>query len=215
MAVVVATAVVAGVGAYAANHFGGGGSDPAPTDSPSTAGPAPTTASPSPKPRPTTPSPTITTPASPPPVPDGYHLYKNPGRGYSVPVPDGWTKTVTKDGEEVDFVDPTQKVDLKISSLDFASTSPYNHFKSLAPETAANVDGYHLGRLWETEQFGDPAALWEFTFQGSVPYHAIDLGFGKPGGTEYAVYVSAPESQWDQNRTVFNNATAGFRQSGG
>lgn len=162
----------------------------------------------------TTPSPTPSTTAPPPPVPDGYHLDEETGPGYAVPVPDGWTKTVKRGGTEVDFVDPTGLVGLKISSLDFGSNDPYQHWLTLEPETKNQVDGYHRERMDHTTQFGSPAALWEFTFQGSVrKFHAIDLGFGKPGGREYAVYLSAPDAQWDDYRPVFTNAVAGFRLS--
>jgi hypothetical protein len=131
-----------------------------------------------------------------------------------VPVPDGWTVKVKTGGDEVDFVDPTGLVGLKVSALDFASTSPYEHFQNLEPQTEDQVDDYHRERLDPTTAFGEPAAIWEFTFQGSVrEYHAADLGFGKPGGTEYAIYLSAPDEQWQDYRPVFENATAGFRLS--
>ncbi|WP_405586412.1 protein kinase domain-containing protein [Streptomyces sp. NBC_01190] len=220
LAAVLAVAVVAGAGVFALHRFGSAddGSDAKPAGGPS--GPATVTTT-----RPTATTPTATTPSTtippgttppPPPLPDGYHHYENTDRGYTVPVPDGWTRQVAKDGEEVDFIDPTQKVDLKISALDYGSTSPYQHFKDLEPETSSQVDDYHRERLDATTQLGDPAAIWEFTFEGSVrKFHAIDLGFITSGGTEYAVYLSAPDAEWDVNRPVFDAAVAGFRQSGG
>ncbi|MFC4032914.1 serine/threonine-protein kinase [Streptomyces polygonati] len=212
VAAVLAVAVVAAGGAFAVQRYGSGGTADAKhpdrtttPPSPATTAPASTTASAAP----------ATTTPPPPPLPDGYRLFSDTGRGYSVPVPVGWTKQVSNDGEQVDFIDPTQKVDLKISALDFASTSPYEHFINLEPDTEANVRGYHRKRLDPTTQLGDPAAIWEFTFEGSVrEYHAIDLGFGKPGATEYAVYLSAPSAQWTENRPIFDTAVAGFRQSG-
>jgi serine/threonine protein kinase len=172
---------------------------------------APADTAPSPPPATTTPVPA---PSSPPPVPDGYHLEAQADRGYSVPVPEGWTRKVSEGGDQVDFVDPTQKVDLKISALDFAATSPYEHWQDLEPQTRSQVDHYHRERLEHTEQFGDPAAIWEFTFRGTVrKYHAIDMGFGQPGGTEYAVYLSAPDSAWQTYLQVFDTALAGFRLS--
>lgn len=173
--------------------------------------PGPTTSAPPTTPA-TTPATTPPTTSAPPPVPDGYRLVAMPERGYSVPVPVGWTRKVSQGGDEVDFVDPSGKVGLKVSALDFASVSPYEHFKNLEPQTSSQVQGYHRGRLDETTQFGEPAAIWEFTFQGTVrEFHAIDLGFGKPGGTEYAVYLSAPDAKWQEYRPVFDNAVAGFR----
>jgi hypothetical protein len=130
-----------------------------------------------------------------------------------VPVPDGWTKTVTDGGDQVDYVDPSGRVGLKISALDFASVSPYQHWLTLEPVTRAKLDDYHRERLDPTTRFDEPAAIWQFTFRGSVrEYRAIDLGFGKPGHREYAVYLSAPKAQWGRYRPVFETAVAGFRQ---
>jgi hypothetical protein len=140
-----------------------------------------------------------------------------PERGYAVPVPDGWRREVTGGGDQLDYIDPTGRVDLKISALEFASTSPVEHWKNLEPATRQQVGPtYHRERLDPTTQFGEPAAIWEFTFQGSVrKYHAIDLGFGKPGGTEYAIYVSGPDAKWQEYRKIFDTAVAGFRLSAG
>lgn len=63
--------------------------------------------------------------------------------------------------------------------------------------------------------WGQDAALWEFTFKGtSATFRAADLGFGKEGGREYAIYLSAPKSQWDTYEPVFMAAVAGFRADG-
>ncbi|MBY8881796.1 serine/threonine-protein kinase [Actinacidiphila acidipaludis] len=206
--------VLAAGAAFAVRQYVGTSGDPqaGPTTGPvTTGGPAatPTTTAPA---TPTTP---LTTP--PPPVPDGYHLVSMPSRGYSVPVPEGWHRQVAEGGDQMDYIDPTGKVDLKISALEYGSTSPLEHWKNLEPQTRHQVGPtYHRERLDPTEQFGEPAAIWEFTFQGtSRKFHAIDLGFGKPGGTEYAVYLSAPDAVWEQYRPVFDNAVAGFRLSAG
>ncbi len=209
LAAAAAIAVLAGGAALAVHHFrsdttagGAGGTTGGPT-APATTGPAPTTDVPT------------TPPSSPPAVPDGYHLAKENSHHYAVPVPDGWTRKVKNGGDEVDWIDPTGLVGLKVNALDFASDDPYQHFIGLEPQTEANVDGYHRERMDRTTAFGGPAALWEFTFTGSVrDWHAIDLDFGKPGGTEYAIYLSAPQAQWQQYRPVFDSAVAGFRQTG-
>ncbi|HEY5837320.1 serine/threonine-protein kinase [Streptomyces sp.] len=205
----VTAAVLAGGGAVTAAHFrssDNGGTDPGPTGGPvTTTAPPPTTA----------PTPPVTTPP-PPPVPAGYHLATRSDRDYFVPVPDDWTENVKDGGDEVNYVDPTGLVGLKISALDFGSTNPYQHWLNLEPVTRGQVDGYHRERLDPTTRFGDQAAIWQFTFKGQVrDYRAIDLGFGKPGGREYAIYLSAPKAQWDIYRPVFETAVAGFRQTAG
>lgn len=114
----------------------------------------------------------------------------------------------------MDWVDPTGLVGLKISALSFGSNDPYQHWLTLEPDTRAQVEDYHRERMERTTQHGQPAAIWQFTFRGSVrDFRAVDLGFGRPGGTEYAIYLSAPKAQWDTYRVVFENAVAGFRQT--
>jgi serine/threonine protein kinase len=163
------------------------------------------------------PSPTASASASPSiaPVPAGYHLADETDRGYSVPVPDGWTRQADSNGD-VDFIDPTKMVDLKVSAMEFAGTSPIQGWKELEPQTRQQVgDTYHRMRMNATRWRDQPAALWEFTWQGKTrTWHAIDLGFGEEGGTAYAIYLSAPDDQWATYKPVFDNAVAGIRLAG-
>jgi tRNA A-37 threonylcarbamoyl transferase component Bud32 len=215
IAAAVAIAVLAAGTAVLVGHYRSRGDDagrPTPSPTPPTSGPATPTST-----APTTPATPTTPPSSPPAVPDGYHLASVPDRGYSVPVPDGWTrqKAGPKGDDEVNWVSPDGKSGLKVSALDFGTSDPYQHLVALEPQTQSQVDDYHRERLDSTQQFGGPAAIWEFTFQGSKRrYHAIDLDFGKPGGIEYAVYLNAPDAKWQEQLPVFQNAVAGFRLSG-
>ncbi|WP_333771713.1 serine/threonine-protein kinase [Streptomyces sp. IBSBF 2435] len=217
IAAAAAVAVLAGGTAVAVDRAhrsdaagGDGGPTGAPTATATTAATAPTT-----PPTPATPTAEPTN-AHPPPVPDGYHLEDQANRGYSVPVPDDWTKKVTDDGDQVSYVDPTDTVALKISALDYASPDPYQHWLDLEPQTQDKVRNYHRERMETTKTaWGQDAALWQFTFKGtSSTFRAVDLGFGKEGGREYAVYLSAPKSQWTTYKPVFDTAAAGFRQQG-
>ncbi|WUH91413.1 serine/threonine protein kinase [Streptomyces sp. NBC_00433] len=220
VAVAVAVAVIAGGVAIAVDRAnrsdaaggddgGNGGTTGAPTatlTTPATTEPATT---------PPTSDPPTTAP-EPPPVPAGYHLVHQADHGYSVPVPDHWKKKVTDNGDQISYVDPTETVALKISALDFAGPDPYQHWKDLEPQTESQVKHYHRERMAPTKTpSGQDAALWEFTFRGATTgtlFHALDIGFGEEGGREYAVYLSAPDSQWSTYRRVFDNALAGFRQ---
>ncbi|MEU4097597.1 serine/threonine-protein kinase [Streptomyces sp. NPDC026673] len=195
LAVVVAAAL-AGGGFYASRHFGGAtaaqGGEPRPSHSAtaSTSPPAP----------------------GPSPVPAGYHLVEEPDQGFSVPVPDGWKRKLTEDGSgQVVYVDPSELAGLRIGALDYAATEPLEHFKEEEQQTIPKVEGYQLLRMQSTRWRDRPAAIWEFTFQGRArDFRAIDLGFGEPGGREFAVYLSAPAAQWDEFRPVFDNAVAGL-----
>lgn len=148
-------------------------------------------------------------------APSGYFVDHDP-LGFTMAVPNGWTREVKADNTEVDFIDPTGKVDLKVSMESFAGPSPLKAWQDLQPVVKANSPGYHLLQMNDTSVtiggVQEPAAIWEYTWQGRVRvYHARDLGFGKEGGTGYAVYLSAPEAQWTQRLPVFETAVATFR----
>lgn len=199
VAVLTAAAVAAG-GTLAFAHFRDNGT------------PAASGKKHTPPPQTATPDTSAPTTATPPPLPKNYRLASEAGQGFAVPVPKGWRRSVTEGS--VNYIDPTGLVGLKFNVLDFASPDHVAHFKSLEITMRTKLDGYHQERMQPTSVFGQNAAIWQFTFKGSKrDYRAIDLGFGKEGGREYAIYLSAPKSQWDEYKPVFDNAVAGFRLS--
>nr|WP_171172058.1 serine/threonine-protein kinase [Streptomyces sp. I05A-00742] len=192
-AVAAVLGVLVAAGTYLLLPDDGEGEDPTP--------PAPRRSS-----APVTPS-----PSSPPPVPPGYHLVTEKRLGVAFPVPDGWTRR-EKSAVEVDYIDPTGLVDLKVNVLDLASPDHLKHWEEVERQVRTKVDGYRRLRMQATAYRGDPAAVWEFAFKGRVrEYRAIDLGFGRAGGDEYAVYLSAPAARWDRHRPVFDAVRDGFR----
>ncbi|MFI0739605.1 serine/threonine-protein kinase [Streptomyces sp. NPDC021100] len=167
-------------------------------------------APPAPKPPASSTAPTPT-PSSPPPVPPGYRLVTEKRLGVTFPVPAGWSRK-EKSAVEVDYIDPTGLVDLKVNVLDLASPDPLKHWQDVEQEVRTKVDDYRRLRMQSTAYRGDPAAVWEFAFKGRArEYRAIDLGFGRAGGDEYAVYLSAPSADWDRHRPVFDAVRDGFR----
>ncbi|MGQ4384010.1 protein kinase domain-containing protein [Streptomyces sp. SAS_270] len=147
---------------------------------------------------------------TPPPVPQGYHLVSDKGLGVSFPVPDGW-KARTKTSEQVKYTDPSGLAELTIGMVDPAGPNPVTHFESIEANTKVNYSTYRKLRLEKTSYRELPAAVWEFTFQGRARlFRAIDFGFGREGGREYDLYLSAPDARWDTYRPVFDKAKDGF-----
>ncbi|MDX2753450.1 serine/threonine protein kinase, partial [Streptomyces scabiei] len=149
--------------------------------------------------------------ASTPPVPDGFHLVTDKTLGVSFPVPDGWT-ALKRTAESVSYTDGTRLAELTIGVVDPAGSHPLAHFKDIEANTKVNYPGsYRKLRMQKTAFRGQPAAVWEFTFQGRArAFRAIDLGFGREGEREYDIYLSAPETDWDGHRPVFDKVTAGL-----
>nr|WP_268254405.1 serine/threonine-protein kinase [Streptomyces hiroshimensis] len=154
---------------------------------------------------------------APSPVPDpprGYHLVTEKAAGVSFPVPDGWKRGKLKDSDEILYVDPSGLVGLRVSVLDLASSNPLQRWKDDEAKSVkeGKLPGYHQLRMQSTEFRGLPAAIWEFTWQGRArEYQAADLGFGRPGEKEYAIYLSAPKADWHKHSQVFDVVREGFR----
>ena len=158
------------------------------------------TRSPGPSPRPTTPA-----------VAKGYHLVHEKKLGVSFPVPDDWTAR-DRTAEEVTYTAPSGLAGITIGTVAPAGPNPTAHFADIEANTKVNYPTYRRLRMHQTSFREQPAAVWEFTFQGRArPFRAIDLGYGREGGREYDIYLSAPQAQWDTYRPVFDQVRDGFR----
>ncbi|ULR54316.1 serine/threonine-protein kinase [Streptomyces deccanensis] len=148
---------------------------------------------------------------SPSPVPAGYHLVRDKTLGISFPVPDGW-RAGKRTSESVTYTDETKLVELTIGVVDPAGSHPEAHFEDIEANTKINYpDSYRRLRMQRTTFRGEPAAVWEFTFQGRArAFRAIDLGYGREGEREYDIYLSAPDLDWDVYRPVFDKVKDGF-----
>ncbi|MGW3199774.1 serine/threonine-protein kinase [Streptomyces sp. NPDC001118] len=148
-----------------------------------------------------------------PPLPTGYHLAKD-DTGFSVPVRDGWTSK-TMPGGEVAHVDPSGLVGLRVNVVHFAGTDPLRHWRETEEDqTRRDNPGYERVRMAATTFRGQPAGYWEFTFDGRArKFRAAELAFASADGTQYVVYLSAPDAQWHTYRSVFDTAVNGVHLS--
>ena len=154
---------------------------------------------------------TSSTAPEPVPVPVGFRLVREKALGVTFPVPEGWKRVDKASAEQVTYTSPSGLVGLTIGTVNPAGANPESHFQSIEANTRRNYPTYRKLRMQRTTFEGKPAAVWEFTFQGQVrAFRAIDFGFGEEGGTEYDIYLSAPEAQWDTHRPVFDTVKAGF-----
>jgi serine/threonine protein kinase len=155
------------------------------------------------------------TPASTPsPLPQGYHLVRDKQLGISFPVPDGW-KPGKRTSDGVTYTDETGLAGITVGVVDPAGPNPKTHFADIEENTKVNYSTYRRLRMQQTTFRGQPAAIWEFTFQGRVRvFRAIDLGFGKEGDREYDTYLSAPDAKWDTYRPVFDKVRDGLDTTG-
>ncbi|MFE3270709.1 serine/threonine-protein kinase [Streptomyces sp. NPDC059215] len=215
--VVALAAVVGGGGAVALQHFGTGG----PGDSasgPSTPAPTPTSrassgagATPGDKDGGTG-------------VPAGWERIHDPF-GFSVSLPEGWTRSVSidKDGlRQVDYTPDKGKHLVRVAvdtAPDFSSS--YLHMSELDHKISGRLQDYQRLSLKE-ELFRDqPGVRWEYTWNALAkdpphyfpgPYRAIDVGYMTGDGTEYALYEASPADEWATTGKQFDSILRSFQE---
>ena len=165
-----------------------------------------------------TPTPTRTAPSAStaPVVPSGYTLRHDPA-GFSFPLPSTgrpWVRTA--DGLSAIYYSPDNKDHL----LTFGVTpgqgiTPLQHAQQMAQEVVATSRTYRLVSLAPDTIDGYQGARWEFTFSQTIDgalqqRHAIEQFYRDRAGTEYAIFVACPESDWSTGYAWFLQIVAGF-----
>lgn len=149
-------------------------------------------------------------------IPAGWRRVDDP-KGFSLLVPNGWKRQT--EGDQVDYTPDNGKHRIRISidkSPDFEN--PYLHALDLERvlQKRMNYDRVKLGQATYRDQVR--SVLWEFTwterkdFPG--PRHAIDQMYYEDDGTEYAIYMSSPESSWERTREQFDIVLQHWRAPG-
>ncbi|MFJ7587287.1 serine/threonine-protein kinase [Streptomyces sp. NPDC097617] len=133
--------------------------------------------------------------------------------GFSLFVPDGWTRQM--DGNQIDYTPDNGKHFIRIaadSTPDYEN--PYVHLLDLEKQVAKRTD-YKRQRLNQnTFRDSTRAALWDFTWMEkgtqAGPRRAIEQMYVAPDGTEYAIYMSGPVSDWSTTRQQFDIVLSGW-----
>ncbi len=199
---------MAGAGVSAAallmNRDGPGGEEPKHTATVSgtaTAPPSPRTTLPSPSASPVPPSRT---------APSGYRLAQD-ARGFSLAVPEEFTRA--EQGERVFYQSPGAVFRLGIRVVAPEPGGPLGVMKRADANGPSSNPGYRDGRVTETTQAQQAAALWEFTWDGfsaaEGPRHTYDLCW-EEGGRMYDVWVSAPVGKVREAKEYFDVAVNTF-----
>ncbi|MET9678011.1 serine/threonine-protein kinase [Streptomyces sp. NPDC006482] len=149
-------------------------------------------------------------------IPDGWHRVDDP-EGFSLLVPKGWKRQT--EGDQIDYTPDNGNHRIRISidrNPDFEN--PYMHALDLERVLEKRMD-YARSKLTQTTYRDQVrSCLWEFTwterknFPG--PRHAIDLMYYEDDGTEYALYMSSPESSWETTREQFDIVLQHWRAPG-
>ncbi|MFE9023131.1 protein kinase [Streptomyces sp. NPDC007808] len=205
LALVVALAAIVGGGTAVVLHeWGlreGGGTSVSPSPDPTESG---------------EPGPGAGVPASWKPVDDplGFRLY----------LPEGWKRKVVgkefQGLQQVDYSPDGGEHFVRIAvdtSPDFANA--YDHQRDLVEELKRLVD-YKTVSLERNLYRDRDGSLWEYTWTAQPkddpfpgPRRAIDQAYIDRDGTEYAIYMSSPEEDWDATLKQFSAVLKGWQAS--
>ena len=147
-------------------------------------------------------------------APSGYRLAHDP-RGFSLAVPDGFTRTEQK--ERVFYLSSGETFRLGVKVIDPQPGGPLAVMERADANGASSNPGYRDGRVTETVHAQQAAALWEFTWDGfsaaEGPRHTYDLCW-EEGGRMYDVWVSAPVGKVREAKEYFDVALDTFVAGG-
>ncbi|MFJ5221470.1 serine/threonine-protein kinase [Streptomyces sp. NPDC088400] len=139
-------------------------------------------------------------------APEGWERVEAP-EGFSLNVPSGWERQM--DGNQIDFTpdNGVHLIRISIGKPDFEN--PYQHMKSMERSVQKFPDYVRVKMAPNAFRDKARAALWEFTWTGEngTPgkRHAIDqVYYSDDSSTEYAIYMSSPEEDWETTRKQFD-----------
>lgn len=149
-------------------------------------------------------------------LPDGWHRVEDE-KGFSLAVPKGWKRQT--EGDSIDYTPDNGRHRIRISvdpTPDFEN--PYVHVLDLEKTLKRRLQYKRIKLNQNTYRDQVRSARWEFTWYEKQefpgPRHAIDQLYFADDGTEYAVYMSSPESSWETTREQFDVVLKHWRAPG-
>ncbi|WP_198351501.1 hypothetical protein [Streptomyces typhae] len=143
-------------------------------------------------------------------APKNYRIAKDT-RGFALAVPKGYVRET--DGPRTYYSSPGGVVRI---GIDEGASEPGGPLAAQRRSDAAgprDLRGYRDGEVTETTRNGRPAALWQYTWDGSGAdggaRHTFDLCW-EENGRMYHVWVSAPVDRTREARRYFDTAVDTF-----
>ncbi|SDL21530.1 hypothetical protein [Streptomyces indicus] len=136
--------------------------------------------------------------------------------GFSLAVPKVWSRTGEENGQ-ITYAGSTGFGHFLIGIVPDAQVTSYENFLTIEKKSQKNPD-YQRIRLEENTFHGLPGAIWEYTYtekETGRTVHAIDQGYVAEDGTEYAIYFTDYEENWQLGgQEIFDEALATWRVTG-
>ncbi|MGW6982146.1 serine/threonine-protein kinase [Streptomyces sp. NPDC054932] len=146
-------------------------------------------------------------------VPAGYNKVTDPIAGFTLFVPEGWTRKAN--GDQIDYTPDDGKHFIRIaadSTPDYET--PLVHLTDLEKQVAKRTDYKKVRLNQNTFRDSTRAALWDFTWTEKQnhpgPRRAKEQMYVAPDGTEYAIYMSSPVASWATTEQQFDVVLSGW-----
>ncbi|MER5439296.1 serine/threonine-protein kinase [Streptomyces sp. NPDC002790] len=147
-------------------------------------------------------------------IPDSW-VRRDDVEGFSLMLPPSWKRQ--QEGSQIDYTPDGGQRFVRIA-IDKASDwkDSYQHQLDLEKGLRPKLPDYQRVLL-QSNMFRDQTgSLWEFSWTAgtqdttSGPRHAIEQTYRAHDGTEYAIYLSVPESDWPDARQQFDAILRGW-----
>ncbi|MFF4446619.1 serine/threonine-protein kinase [Streptomyces sp. NPDC001502] len=150
--------------------------------------------------------------------PAGYNKVTDPIAGFTLFVPEGWTRKAN--GDQIDYTPDDGKHFIRIASDSTPDyKDPYTHLLDLEKQVAKRTDYKKVRLNQNTFRDSTRAALWDFTWTEKQnhpgPRRAKEQMYVAPDGTEYAVYMSSPVASWATTEQQFDIVLSGWEPPAG
>ncbi|MFJ3980165.1 protein kinase [Streptomyces sp. NPDC090021] len=145
--------------------------------------------------------------------PAGYTKVVDPLAGFTLFVPEGWTRQAN--GDQIDYTPDDGKHFIRIASDSTPDyQDPYAHLLDLEKQVAKRTDYKKVRLNQNTFRDSTRAALWDFTWTEKQnhpgPRRAKEQMYVAPDGTEYAIYMSSPVASWATTEQQFDVVLSGW-----
>jgi hypothetical protein len=137
----------------------------------------------------------------------------NETAGFTIAVPPNWQKSTS--GHQTYLTDPTDSnTNVLVDLTPHTYPDMLREAQYIEAQSIPHFPGYHRVGMAATQVRGTTGAWWKFTWnKKGVQQEALDLLFvlqTSAGPQSYALYVTAPESKFDQMRPIFDEEAETF-----
>ncbi|MZD05629.1 hypothetical protein GTW43_11095, partial [Streptomyces sp. SID5785] len=153
-------------------------------------------------------------PTGPQDVPDGYHRVVDE-KGFSFVVPEAWYRQGVKNGSQITYAGGTGLEGYLVGVIPDAGYTSYANTLKMEQhlEDEGTKKDYRRVELARNTFHGRDGARWEYTYEDAAgtTIHCVDQSYVAADGTEYAILLTARDTEWDSAQEMYRIALDSWR----